>query len=122
MRHLRSLSLGFVLAAAACGPKPETAPTDAAKVSTFGEYRGYSDSLYSEWVRESRYVTMRDGTRIAVDIIRPAVNGKAVDRKMPVVWTHSRYHRGAAPREAMLASNDLSALRGASHPKAGDGW
>lgn len=122
MRHLRSLSLGFVLAAAACGPKPGAAPSDAAKVSTFGEYRGYSDSLYSEWVRESRYVTMRDGVRIAVDIIRPAVNGKAVEQKMPVVWTHSRYHRGAAPREAMLASNDLSALRGASHPKAGDGW
>jgi uncharacterized protein len=38
---------------------------------------------------------MRDGTQIAVDILRPAVNGKAVDTPMPVVWTFDRYGRAA---------------------------
>ncbi len=63
------------------------------KVSRFGEYEGYSEARFSEWVRESQYITMRDGTRLAIDIIRPAVDGVAVDEPLPVIWTHSRYHR-----------------------------
>lgn len=100
-----------LLTVSACAQKPDTATPAApeAKVSAFGEYRGYSDSLYSEWVRESHYVTMRDGVKLAVDIIRPAINGVAVSRKMPVVWTHSRYHRGAGPAAAAAASHDLTA-------------
>ncbi|MFN0178483.1 MAG: CocE/NonD family hydrolase [Gemmatimonadales bacterium] len=110
MRPNWRLSLGFLslLAAVGCQKGPSGGP-DANRVSTFGEYRGYSDSLYSEWVRESHYVTMRDGVKLAVDIIRPAVNGVAVDKKMPVIWTHSRYHRGAAPRAAFEVSHDLKA-------------
>lgn len=121
-RLLRPCSGLALLLAAGCGPRPAAAPADDPnRVSTFGEYRGYSDSLYAEWVRESRYVTMRDGVKLAVDIIRPAVNGVPVDRRLPVVWTHSRYHRGAAPLAAMLASQDLGALRAGAHPEAG-GW
>jgi putative CocE/NonD family hydrolase len=58
----------------------------ADKVSKPGQYSGYSDLLYSEWVRSSQYVTMRDGVKLAVDIYRPSVSGKAVDRAYPVVW------------------------------------
>jgi hypothetical protein len=36
---------------------------------------------------------MRDGVKIAIDIIRPAVDGKAVEDPLPVVWTHTRYRR-----------------------------
>lgn len=110
MPNRRLLFVALLLVVSACGAKPGTDSSNAAagKVSTFGEYRGYSDSLYSEWVRESHYVTMRDGVKIAVDIIRPAVNGVAVDGKFPVVWTHSRYHRGAAPAAAVGASHDLN--------------
>lgn len=111
MRNPQSLSLALLLAAtSACGPRPDAAPAgDLTRVSNFGEYHGYSDSRYSEWVRESHYVTMRDGVKLAVDIIRPAVNGVAVAQKMPVVWTHSRYHRGAAPAGAFQASLDPTA-------------
>jgi uncharacterized protein len=58
----------------------------ADKVSHLGKYEGYSPVLYSAWVRSSRYVTMRDGIKLAVDIYRPAENGKAVEKTYPVVW------------------------------------
>lgn len=49
--------------------------------------------MYEEWVRFSQYVPVRDGTRLAVDIIRPAKEGKPVEEPLPVIWTHHRYHR-----------------------------
>jgi len=58
----------------------------ADKVSKPGDYSGYSEPLYSAWVRSSQYVAMRDGVMLAVDIYRPTVNGKAVDHPYPVVW------------------------------------
>ena len=45
------------------------------KISRPGEYSGYSEPVYSEWQRTSFYVEVRDGTKLAVDIYRPAVNG-----------------------------------------------
>jgi putative CocE/NonD family hydrolase len=36
---------------------------------------------------------MRDGTKLAVDILRPSLNGKPVETPLPVIWTHQRYHR-----------------------------
>ncbi len=111
----RTALLGFSLSLVACAAKPETSP---ARVSEFGRYEGYSKEAYSEWVRESHYVTMRDGVRLAVDIIRPAVNGKAVDQKLPVVWTHSRYHRTVPPAAAFGASRNLSVLKNGRLPNA----
>ena len=66
---------------------------DDGRVSAFGEYRGYSEPIYREWRRQSQYVAVRDGTQLAVDIIRPAVDGVPVDDPLPVIWTHHRYHR-----------------------------
>jgi putative CocE/NonD family hydrolase len=63
------------------------------KVSAFGQYSGYSEAVYDGWVRSSRYVTVRDGTRLAVDIFRPARKGKVATERLPVVWTHHRYQR-----------------------------
>ncbi|MBN1562271.1 MAG: CocE/NonD family hydrolase [Anaerolineae bacterium] len=71
---------------------PATAQ-DNDRVSRPGVYRGYSEAMYDEWVRESRYVEVRDGTQLAVDIYRPAVDGVPVDDPLPVLWTHHRYHR-----------------------------
>jgi hypothetical protein len=36
---------------------------------------------------------MRDGTKLAALIIRPAQDGKTVMTSLPVIWTHNRYHR-----------------------------
>ena len=36
---------------------------------------------------------MRDGTKLAALIIRPAQDGKTVSTPLPVVWSHNIYHR-----------------------------
>ncbi|MBM0106314.1 CocE/NonD family hydrolase [Steroidobacter sp. S1-65] len=64
-----------------------------AKESRPGVYRGYSEARFSEWQKASQYVAMSDGVKLAVDIYRPSVNGRAVDEKLPVVWIHTPYRR-----------------------------
>jgi putative CocE/NonD family hydrolase len=68
---------------------------DEGKTSRFGEYKGYSEPAYDSWVRTSQYLTMRDGVRIAVDVIRPARGGKLAEEKLPVIWSHNRYRRAS---------------------------
>lgn len=46
-----------------------------------------------EFVRTSRYVAMRDGTRIALDIFRPARDGKDTGERLPVILKWQRYQR-----------------------------
>ncbi len=63
------------------------------KISSLGKYQGYSKPICTEWVRTSLYVPARDGTRLAVDILRPSIGGKAISDPFPVIWTDNRYHR-----------------------------
>ncbi|QGY43160.1 CocE/NonD family hydrolase [Maribellus comscasis] len=63
------------------------------KISTIGTYNGYSTLKYDSFFRESRYVKMSDGTRLAVDIYRPIKNGITETAPLPVVWNHTRYTR-----------------------------
>jgi len=63
------------------------------KVSKFGEYKGYSEAKYDSWTRFSQYITMRDGIKLAIDIIRPAMAGKVHEEPLPVIWQHTRYRR-----------------------------
>jgi putative CocE/NonD family hydrolase len=79
-------------------PAPTAAaslPTNApeGRVSQPGKYEGYSQPLYEETTSSSQYITMRDGTRLAALIVRPAKDGKTVSTRLPVIWTHNRYHR-----------------------------
>ncbi len=83
-----ALVLGTAGGAGADGTPPGTE-----RVSRPGEYRGYSAERYTGAVLESRYVEVRDGTRLAVDIYRPAIDGRAVEGRFPVVWTHTPYRR-----------------------------
>ena len=94
-----------VLAAYVSARAQTAAPAapSAAKVSTFGKYSGYSEAIYDGWVRSSQYVTVRDGTRLAIEIFRPARGSKATEEKLPVVWTHNRY-RCAAMDEGRLST------------------
>ncbi len=66
---------------------------DDGRRSSFGVYEGYSEPIYDEWITESVYVEMRDGVQLAVDYTRPAIHGEPVEEALPLVWTHSRYHR-----------------------------
>jgi uncharacterized protein len=59
---------------------------DPAKVSRPGEYGGYSSRLYGEVARNSQYITVRDGARLAATIYRPALNGKPDTKRWPVIW------------------------------------
>ncbi|MCK4337438.1 MAG: CocE/NonD family hydrolase [Candidatus Aminicenantes bacterium] len=63
------------------------------RVSEFGHYHGYSEDIYDSWIRTSLYVSMRDGVKLAVDIIRPVKNGEIEQAPLPLVWTHNRYRR-----------------------------
>jgi predicted acyl esterase len=51
-----------------------------------------SPEVYSNSIRTSQYVRLRDGTRFAIDIYRPAVAGKPIDRMLPVILVATPYH------------------------------
>jgi putative CocE/NonD family hydrolase len=51
--------------------------------------------IYSDSFRSSQYVTVRDGTRLAIDIYRPGVKGVPVDKRFPVVLVATPYHRSS---------------------------
>jgi putative CocE/NonD family hydrolase len=109
---LAALALGGALAVPAASPQ---APAGAAasKVSQFGHYSGYSAAVYDSGVRTSQYLTMRDGTRIAVDVIRPAKDGKMTAEPLPVIWTHNRYRRAFTSNGRLISigdSPDIQAL------------
>jgi uncharacterized protein len=63
------------------------------KISEPGKYKGYSEPIYDEWMRQSLYIPVRDGTRLAADIHRPAIEGRPVEKPLPLIWIHTRYHR-----------------------------
>ncbi|WP_428772168.1 CocE/NonD family hydrolase [Vibrio sp.] len=76
------------------------------KISKFGEYSGYSTEQYDSWQVSSQYITLEDGTRLAADIIRPAVNGKVVEKPMPVILSMWRYHRNSTGYRRFLAESE----------------
>ena len=63
------------------------------KTSALGAYDGYTEPRFDAWQRESRHVAVRDGTRLAVDILRPSSGGHVTDIPLPAIWTHTRYQR-----------------------------
>jgi uncharacterized protein len=65
------------------------------------QYLAFSPAAYDGFTRFSQYVTVRDGTRIAIDYYRPTKNGVLHTEKLPVVWTHDRYFR------AVIANDHL---------------
>jgi predicted acyl esterase len=52
------------------GRRPLAASPATPRVSGFNRCSGYSAAVYDGWARSSRYVTVRDGTRLAVDVFR----------------------------------------------------
>ena len=58
------------------------------RVSAPGRYSGYAAAAYSDYVRSSQYVAGADGTRLALDIYRPANGEKLAQEKLPVILLH----------------------------------
>lgn len=63
------------------------------RISKPGQYDGYSQARFDGWQRTSRYVAVRDGTRIAIDFLRPTKGGVLHQEPLPVVWEQRRYLR-----------------------------
>lgn len=62
-------------------------------------------------MRESFYLTMRDGVRLAGDIFRPAQDSRPTADVLPVIWTHDRYHRAKGGEGALTTKMDQGHLR-----------
>ena len=103
---LPAACLAFVLTQGSLLPGQE-----AGKVSEYGRYEGYSRDAYNSFVRQSQYVTMRDGIKLAVDILRPAVEGAVEGNPLPVVWTHSRYRRANKGKEGVRSMGTAPYVR-----------
>lgn len=63
------------------------------RISSPGKYAGYSEARFDGYQQTSQYVAVRDGTKLAVDIIRPALHGRVTEEKLPVLWMHTPYNR-----------------------------
>jgi len=74
------------------------------RISKPGEYVGYSEVLYDGHEMTSQYMEVRDGTKIAIDIFRPTLDGKLVETPLPVLWMHTPYNRRTF-QGGMTASN-----------------
>ena len=64
--------------------------------------------------RQSLYVPVRDGTRLAMNIYRPAQNGEAVEEPLPVIFAFTPYrarYRDADGKVVEEALSDRLALR-----------
>jgi len=67
---------------------------------------------YPDVVRSSVYVPVRDGTRLAVNIYRPAVGGKAVEEPLPVVFAFTPYRARFRNAEGRVIETALEERRG----------
>jgi predicted acyl esterase len=70
-----------------------THAAEPARESSPGRYEGYSPALYDGHSMSSQYVSVRDGTRLAIDIFRPTRSGAVATDKLPVLWMHTPYNR-----------------------------
>ena len=74
------------------------------RLSEPGRYEGYSEAVYDGWQRRSVYVTVRDGTKIAMDIFRPTRQGRLHSEALPVIWEHRRYQRASQDEKGRISS------------------
>jgi putative CocE/NonD family hydrolase len=78
--------------------KGEPAKLPDGAVSKPGEYSGFGDKIYDRYRITSQYVAVRDGTKLAVDLLRPLdKDGKIVETPLPVLFMHTPYNRRYFP-------------------------
>ena len=63
------------------------------KISIPGNYSGYSSPRANSYRRQSRYIELADGCRIACDRYLPALHGKPLDGPLPTVILATGYRR-----------------------------
>ena len=67
--------------------------------STINVYEGYSPTVANGYARSSVYVPVDDGCRIAIDILRPALDGALLDGPRPTVVQATGYRRAYYKKE-----------------------
>jgi len=71
--------------------------------SSFGQYT--EKPQYSQYTRSSQYIAVADGTKLAVDIFRPATNGKIETKPLPVIFYYGRYWRAKQLPNGTIMTN-----------------
>lgn len=69
---------------------------------------------YPDYQRESLYVPVRDGTRLAVNVYRPATGAQVAEERLPVIFVFTPYRariRNAQGEVVETALNDSLGLR-----------
>ena len=88
---VKTLVAGLLAAALACGVSQgalaAAAPSVAPAVDGFGVYPPLKGEAYLRYQRQSLYVPVRDGVRLAVDVFRPMTPKAVEDRPLPVSST-----------------------------------
>lgn len=92
-RRFPAIQSALLAALLLTGPGAAIAQGDTSPVSRPGQYSGYSEAVYDGHQKSSQYVTVRDSTRLAIDIFRPTRDGEVSDTPHPVLWMHSPYNR-----------------------------
>jgi len=63
------------------------------KVSELGRYKGYSKAIYDGAERSSDYLSLKNGTRLAYDLILPTRKGVRASERLPVLFKYTPYLR-----------------------------
>lgn len=87
-----------------CGPTQNGCVGEPAAESAQSPW---GNSVYSEVVKSSQYVAVADGTKLAVDIFRPARGGVRIETPLPVILLHSLGARSEARTLASYGTDDL---------------
>lgn len=63
------------------------------KRSLLGVYDGFTEQVADGYERESLYLTMQDGCRIAIDVLHPTLDGRRIESASPTVLHCTPYRR-----------------------------
>ncbi|GAB5458778.1 MAG: CocE/NonD family hydrolase [Henriciella sp.] len=76
----------------------------AQQLSYPGCYLGFSSAKFDGFERRSLYVPVADGTRLAVDIYLPTLEGVVENRPLPTIFTYSRYWRATESPDGLVST------------------
>ena len=63
------------------------------KRSMLGVYDGFTEQVANGYERESLYLAMKDGCRIAIDVLHPTINGQVLEGQTATVLHATPYRR-----------------------------
>ena len=73
------------------------------RISDLGRYEGFSHPVANGYSRSSVHVAVEDGCRLAVDVLRPALDGHTLDGPRPTIVQATGYRRAYFFGETDLA-------------------